>query len=110
MKVNYKLYKKDKQECINFLKDTFNKGDTIYTQLYKKTKNGTIYIDLRYIKDNRPFMITYHYSKIMEHKLDKNNFNTIRHNFGNMDMGFWSVYNLCSEVWNDGYYCKHEWL
>jgi len=100
----------DKKECINFLKDTFNKGDTIYTQLYKKTRNGTIYIDLKYIEDNRPYTITYHYSKIMEHELDKNNFHTIRHGFGNMDMGFWSVYNLCHIVWNNGYYCKHEWL
>ena len=97
-------------DCINHLKDTFNKGDTIYTQLYKKTKNGTIYINLRYIKDNTPYTLTYHYSKIMEHKLDQNNFNTIRHGFGNMDMGFWTVYNLCQKVWNDGYYCKHEWL
>jgi hypothetical protein len=101
---------KEKQECIDFLKNTLNKGDTIYTQLYKKTRNGTIYIDLRYIKDNSPFTITYHYSKIMEHKLDKNNFNTIRQRFGNMDMGFWSVYNLCHKVWDNGYYCKHEWL
>ena len=34
-----------KKNSFEFLKNTLNRGDTIYTQLYKKTRNGTIYID-----------------------------------------------------------------
>ena len=110
-----KATKKEKEkldlECaIEHMKRTFNKGDTIYTQLIKSTSNGTIYIRLRYIKDNRPYQCTYHYSKIMDHKLDERNSYSIRQPFGNMDMGFHSVYSLCRKVWNDGYYLKHEWL
>ena len=96
--------------AIEHMKRTFNKGDTIYTQLIKSTPSGTIYIRLRYIKDNRPYQCTYHYSKIMDHQLDEKNSYSIRRSFGNMDMGFQTVYELCSKVWNDGYYLKHEWL
>ena len=96
--------------AIEHMKRTFNKGDTIYTQLIKSTPSGTIYIRLRYIKDNRPYQCTYHYSKIMDHKLDENNSYSIRQSFGNMDMGFHAVYCLCRKIWNDGYYLKHEWL
>ena len=96
--------------AIEHMKRTFNKGDTIYTQLIKSTPSGTIYIRLRYIKNNRPYQCTYHYSKIMDHQLDEKNSYSIRRSFGNMDMGFQTVYELCSKVWNDGYYLKHEWL
>jgi hypothetical protein len=106
-----KAKKKLDFDCaVEHMKRTFNKGDTIYTQLIKSTPNGTIYIRLRYIKDNRPYQCTYHYSKIMDHKLDENNGYSIRRSFGNMDMGFQTVYELCSKVWNDGYYCNHKWL
>jgi len=106
-----KAKKKLDFDCaIEHMKRTFNKGDTIYTQLIKSTPNGTIYIRLRYIKDNRPYQCTYHYSKIMDHKLDEKNSYSIRQPFGNMDMGFHTVYSLCRKIWNDGYYCNHKWL
>ena len=107
--------KKNKDElelksAIEHMQNTFKKGDTIYTQLIKCTPNGTVYFRLRYIKDNRPYQCTYHYSKIMDHKLDEKNSYSIKFPFGNMDMGFHAVYSLCRTIWNDGYYLKHEWL
>lgn len=100
----------EKKSALDHMKKTFKKGDTIYTQLIKSTPNGTVYFRLRYIKDNRPYQCSYHYSKIMDHKLDENNSYSIKMPFGNMDMGFNTVYNLCRTIWNDGYYCNHEWL
>lgn len=111
-----KLYSKKlenelkKKSALDHMKKTFKKGDTIYTQLIKSTPNGTVYFRLRYIKDNRPYQCSYHYSKIMDHKLDQNNSYSIKMPFGNMDMGFNTVYNLCKKIWDDGYYCNHEWL
>ena len=106
-----KAKKKLDFDCaIEHMKKTFKKGDTIYTQLIKSTKSGTTYIQLRYIKDNYPFNCTYHYSVIMDHKLDENNSYSIRQSFGNMDMGFHAVYSLCRKIWDDGYYCHHRWL
>ena len=97
---NHKSNKQSKEKldfdcAIEHMKKTFNKGDTIYTQLIKSTPSGTTYIQLRYIKDNRPYQCTYHYSIIMDHKLDENNSYSIRQSFGNMDMGFHAVYCLC---------------
>ena len=110
-KATNKVKKKLNFDCaIEHMKRTFNKGDTIFTQLHKRTPNGTIYIYLRYIKNNRPYQCTYHYSEIFDHKLDKNNGYTIKRGFGNMDMGFQTVYELCRKIWDDGYYLKHEWL
>ena len=109
------LTKKAKKEielksALEHMKTTFKKGDVLYTQLIKKTPNGTVYFRLRYIKDNRPYQCTYHYSKIMSDNLDEKNGYSIRMPFGNMDMGFNTVYNFCRKIWDDGYYLRHEWL
>ena len=110
-KATNKAKKKLDFDCaIKHMKETFRKGDTIYTQLIKSTPNGTSYIRLRYIKDNNPFDCTYHYSIIMDHKLDEKNSYSIKQSFGNMDMGFHAVYSLCRKIWDDGYYCHHRWL
>ena len=94
---------KEKKESIEFVKSQFKKGDTIYTQLIKSTPSGTIYIRLRYIKDNRPYQCTYHYSKIMDHKLDEKNSYSIKRSFGNMDMGFQTLYEMFSSLDYEGW-------
>ena len=60
------------KSALEHMKTTFKKGDVLYTQLIKKTPNGTVYFRLRYIKDNRPYQCTYHYSKIMSDNLTIN--------------------------------------
>ena len=96
--------------CVEHMKKTFAKGDTLYTQLIKRNPSGTVYFLLRYIKNNEIYSCGYHYSIIMGDKLDEKNSYSIRMPFGNMDMGFNTVYNLCRKVWNDGYYLNHRWL
>ena len=100
---------KEKKESIEFVKSQFKKGDTIFTQLHNRTPNGTIYFSVRYIKDNRPYTLNYYVAKILGMKLDKK-WNCLKQPFGNMDMGFHTIYTFSHKVFNDGYFINHDWL
>ena len=103
------MNKKEIRNCINWIKRELTKNDTLYTQLHNRTPNGTIYFSVRYIKNNRPLTLNYHVSKILGMKLDKK-WNCLKQPFGNMDMGFHTIYTLNHKVFNDGYFMNHDWL
>ncbi len=96
-------------KCIEEVRRLFKKGDTLYTQLHRRTKSGAIYFSVRYIKDNRPLQLNFHTSEILDMKFDKE-WHCLKQPFGNMDMGFNTIYTLSQAVFNNGYYLNHEWL
>ena len=96
-------------KSIEEVRRLFKKGDTLYTQLHRRTLSGAIYFSVRYIKDNRPYQLNGKVSDILGVKWD-NNWHCLKQPFGNMDMGFHTIYTLSYAVFGDGYYLNHEWL
>tara|TARA_E500000305_G_C3971405_1_gene212109 strand:+ start:655 stop:981 length:327 start_codon:yes stop_codon:yes gene_type:complete len=96
-------------KSIEELRRLFKKGDTLYTQLHRRTRSGAIYFSVRYIRDNTPIQLNFYTSEILDLKIDKQ-WNCLKQPFGNMDMGFHTIYTLSQAVFNDGYYLNHEWL
>ena len=100
----------DKEYAIERLKEVFKKGDTLHTQLMHVSQSGmTRHIKVRQLKNDKPLDWTYLVSKALDWKLS-NKTNGIKVGGCGMDMGFHLIYTLSSELFNDGYAIKQEWL
>ena len=108
------IKEQERQESISYLKSMLNKDDTIHTQLCHVSQSGmTRHIKVRLIRDNIPLDLSFHTSRALDWAMAKDRFgdrNGIRVGGCGMDMGFHLVYTLSRELFDDGYYVKHEWL
>ncbi len=100
----------DKEYAIERLREVLKKGDTLHTQLMHVSQSGmTRHIKVRQLKNDKPLDWTYLVSKALDWKLS-NKTNGIKVGGCGMDMGFHLIYTLSSELFNDGYAIKQEWL
>ncbi len=71
-------------------------------------------ISLKVIKGGEIYDITYSAGVLLDMKLTKSSYNSLRVNGCGMDMGFHLVYNLASVLFSGqeraGYKIRHEWL
>lgn len=112
----------EKNEAIQNLREWLPRDTTIYTVLRHRTASGmTRFIDLYYIKDNRPLRITWQAAKALGWAYDIKR-EALRVGGCGMDMGFHTVYTLSSVLFRGenhrdtetgedaGYSMRHEWL
>lgn len=113
----------DKAEAIAHLRKSLKRDERIYTVLRHRAASGmTRFIDLYYIKENKPWRITWQAAKALGWTYD-NKRDALRVGGCGMDMGFHTVYTLSSVLFRDaetfrdpvtgedaGYSLRHEWL
>lgn len=97
------------------LLDTGADRPTIYTILRRVSASGMSRdISLKVIKGGEIYDITYSAGVLLDMKLTKSSYNSLRVNGCGMDMGFHLVYNLASVLFSGqeraGYKIRHEWL
>lgn len=97
------------------LLDTGADHPTIYTILRRVSASGMSRdISLKVIKGGEIYDITYSAGVLLDMKLTKSSYNSLRVNGCGMDMGFHLVYNLSSVLFNGqeraGYKIRHQWL
>lgn len=112
----------ERAEAIENLRKLLVRDDCVYTVLRHVSSSGmTRYMDLYYIRENRPQRITYSAAKALGWTYD-NKREALKVGGCGMDMGFHAVYTLASILFrNDGfkdtvtgedagYSLRHEWM
>ena len=113
----------DKAEAIENLREWLKRDETIYTVLRHRSASGmTRYIDMYYIRENRPCRITWAAAKALGWTYDTNR-EALKVGGCGMDMGFHAVFTLSSVLFRDdgtfrdpvtgedaGYTLRHEWM
>ena len=97
------------------LLDTGADRPTIYTILRSKSASGmSREISLKAVKGGEIYDLTYSAGVLLDMKLTKSSYNSLRVNGCGMDMGFHLVYNLASVLFSGeeraGYKIRHQWL
>lgn len=110
----------DKANAIKSVKDILAGDDNpvIYT-LARDVRSGgygvSVDLSLIYLKDNKPFNLTYYAGEILGLKVkSKEGYNVITNTGGGMDLGFDIVYSLSCYLYEGqeraGYVLSHKWL
>ena len=113
----------DKAEAIEKLREWLKRDEIIYTVLRHRSASGmTRYIDMYYIRENRPCRITWAAAKALGWTYDTNR-EALKVGGCGMDMGFHAVYTLSAVLFRDsetfrdpvtgedaGYSLRHEWM
>ena len=106
----------EREESISNLLEWLPRDTTIYTVLRHRAASGmTRYIDLYYIKDNRPYRITWAAAKALGWTYDAKR-EALKVGGCGMDMGFHTVYSLARVIYNGkvdgdaGYSLQHNWM
>ena len=112
----------ERDEQIQNLRKWLVRDDRIYTVLRHVSSSGmTRYMDLYYIRENRPCRITWAAAKALGWTYD-NKREALKVGGCGMDMGFHAVYTLSSILFRDdgfkdsstgedaGYSLLHEWM
>ena len=91
-----------REEAIERLKEAFNPGDTILTQLAHVSRSGmTRFIKVRFIKDDYPYDWSFLVSVALNRKFS-DRYHAVKATGCGMDMGFQLIYELGRVLWPDG--------
>lgn len=100
----------DRQQAIEYLKETVKPGDTIYVILRNVSKSGmSRLIDLYLIKNSRPFRITWNAARTLQVPYDRRR-EALRIGGCGTDVAFEAVYNLGWALFNDTGALTHQWI
>lgn len=96
-------------QALDSLKNILSPDDTVYTVLRHVSSSGmTRHIDIFTFKDNKKVYLSGWFSKAFDYRIAKNG-GLVVGGCG-MDMGYHLAYILSSQLFNDGYALRHEWI
>jgi hypothetical protein len=109
-KPNAPAKKSEREEAIEYLKESIKPDDTIYVILRHVSKSGmSRLLDLYLIKDGRPFRITWNAARALEVPYDRRR-EALRIGGYGTDVAFEAAYHLGWAIFNDASALKHQWI
>lgn len=102
----------DKAEAVEWLRDVYPKGSTVYTVLRSSSRSGlSREIGIVAIRDGGTTILhpNYRVGIACDYRMNKQG-DGLKVQGGGMDMGFAVVYDLASVLYGDGYALNHRWI